>query len=207
MASKGRRQKVKFQWTKELGFLIGALVAIIAATIILSIPTKDEKLAAKYNEAITALNAANNTSNYTIDTKDHVFEEIDFEDIAKLQKKLEVKDEYVFVVYGSENDSALLEQLFTINSKAKDVELETIYIYSSTWVHEQEDLQAVAEELEAKEVALFGSDVKEFSFEEGPTLLVFYNGEVVFNSQDAKDITTWNGYIDYAFEKFKNKAE
>ena len=44
MASKGRKQKVKFQWTKELGFLIGALVVIIAATIILAIPTKAEKL-------------------------------------------------------------------------------------------------------------------------------------------------------------------
>ena len=209
MASKGRKQKVKFQWTKELGFLIGALVVIIAATIILAIPTKAEKLAAKYNEAITLQNTTNSTSYYTIQPTEHVFEEIEFEKLEKLEKALAVKDTYVFVVYGSEYDTVLLEQLYNLNTKAETVELENIYIYSSAWYHEQEDKQAVevSKELLAKEEALFGSDIAEFSFEESPALLVFYNGELVFNSQDAEDISGWAGYIDYAFEKYSNKAE
>lgn len=207
MASKGRKQKVKFQWTKELGFLIGALVAIIAATIILAIPTKAEKLATKYNDAIIALSATQNGSGAaTIALKEHVFEEIEFEDIEKLQKEITLSDSYVFVLYGSELDTDVLQQLANINNKATSCEVETVYIYSSTWVREQEDLLAVEEELLNKEIALLGHDVEEFNFE-SPALLVFDNeGNVKFNSQSAKDITSWAGYIDFAFENFKNKA-
>jgi hypothetical protein len=207
MASKGRKQKVKFQWTKELGFLIGALVVIIAATIILAIPTKAEKLATKYNEAIFALNSTGNSSISTISLKDHVFEEIQFEDIEKLQNEIKENDSYVFVVYGSELDTDVLQQLANINNKAETCEVETVYIYSSTWVREQEDLVAVEEELLNKEITLLGHDVEEFTFEKAALLVFDKDGKVVFNSQTAEHITSWAGYIDFAFDNFKNKAE
>ena len=207
MASKGRKQKVKFQWTKELGFLIGALLTIVAATIILAIPSKSEKLATKYNEAIAALNASGSTSVSGITPNEHVFEEIDFEDIEKLQREIKESNSYVFVVYGSELDSDVLQQLANINAKAETCEVETVYIYSSKWVREQEDLVAVEEELLNTEIALLGHDVEEFTFEKAALLVFDQDGKVVFNSQTAEHITSWNGYIDFAFENFKNKAE
>ena len=37
MASKSKRNKVKFKWTKELGFLIGAIAIIGAVTLTLAL--------------------------------------------------------------------------------------------------------------------------------------------------------------------------
>lgn len=207
MASKGKKNKVKFHWTKELGFLIGALVSIIVATVILAIPTKAEKLASKYNDAIALQNAANaqsGSSIYTIPTKDHVFKEIEFEDIEELTEIVK-NEECVFVVYGSENNATFLQQLYTLNTYAEEYEIDTIYIYSSLWVEEQEDLQAVESQINENEKAL--DPTLELSLTEYPALLVFANGELVFNSQKAEDISTWNGYMDYVFPKYGNKAE
>lgn len=209
MASKSKKNKVKFQWTKELGFLIGALVAIIAATVILAIPTKDEKFAEKYNHAISHQNTANNTS-YNGVTPDHVFEEIDLEDVEDLREIIN-ENKYTYVVYGSENSADLLAQLYTLNTYAEEYEIETIYILSSIWVEEQEDLQAVESELIGFENTLFnlGADkngVEDFAFTTYPTLLVFEDGNLVFNSQDAKELTSWAAYLDYTFPKY-NKVE
>ena len=43
MASKGRKNKVKFRWTKELIFLILFVVAILGVTIALAAPTNEAK--------------------------------------------------------------------------------------------------------------------------------------------------------------------
>ena len=51
MARYGKRNETKFKFTKELGFLIGGIVAIIVATILLSIPNKTDRQIEKYNEA------------------------------------------------------------------------------------------------------------------------------------------------------------
>lgn len=202
MASRNKKNKVKFQWTKELIFLISALSAIILATVLLAIPTKSERLASKYNEAITLQNATNSTSYYTI-SKDHVFVEIDFEDVEELKEKVSAK-EYVYVVYGSENNATLLSQLYQLNAYAEEYEIENIYIYSSLWVEEQEDLQAVEEEIKAKENAIATSE--ELDLLEYPTLLVFYEGKIVFNSQDAEGIESWEAYLDLTFPKYNNKG-
>ena len=202
MASRNKKNKVKFQWTKELIFLISALSAIILATVLLAIPTKSERLASKYNEAITLQNATNSTSYYTI-SKDHVFVEIDFEDVEELKEKVSAK-EYVYVVYGSENNATLLSQLYQLNAYAEEYEIENIYIYSSLWVEEQEDLQAVEEEIKAKENAIATSE--ELDLLEYPTLLVFYEGKIVFNSQDAEGIESWAAYLDLTFPKYNNKG-
>ena len=196
------KNKVKFQWTKELIFLISALSAIILATVLLAIPTKSERLASKYNEAIALQNATNSTSYYTI-SKDHVFVEIDFEDVEELKEKVSAK-EYVYVVYGSENNATLLSQLYQLNAYAEEYEIENIYIYSSLWVEEQEDLQAVEEEIKAKENAIATSE--ELDLLEYPTLLVFYEGKIVFNSQDAEGIESWEAYLDLTFPKYNNKG-
>ena len=66
MASKSKKNRVKFKWTKELLFLIGALLVMIVVTIVLAIPSRAEKQLDEINTAITEYNTANSTSYYTI---------------------------------------------------------------------------------------------------------------------------------------------
>ena len=61
MASKSRRNRVKFKWTKELFFLIGALLVMIVVTIVLAIPSRAERQLSEVNEAITSYNTDNST--------------------------------------------------------------------------------------------------------------------------------------------------
>jgi hypothetical protein len=196
--------------TKELGFLIVALIAIIAVTVILAIPTKDEKFATKYNEAIALQNATNSTS-YNGVSPDHVFEEIDLEDVKELSEIIK-DNKYTYVVYGSENSADLLAQLHTLNTYAEEYEIETIYVLSSIWVEEQEDLQAVESDLIGFENTLFAlsddeNGIEDFAFTTYPTLLVFEDGKLVFNSQDAKELTSWAAYLDFTFPKYNNVEE
>ena len=59
MASKSKRNKVKFKWTKELGFLIGAIAIIRSVTLTLALGRqfsgRDTK---RVNEAIAQFNAS-----------------------------------------------------------------------------------------------------------------------------------------------------
>ena len=72
MASKSKRNRVKFKWTKELFFLIGFLVVLIVAAIVLSIPSRAEKQLSEINQAITTYNTANEASYSTIGKNNHL---------------------------------------------------------------------------------------------------------------------------------------
>lgn len=215
MASKYKKNKVKFRWTKELLFLILGLVAIIGATIALSIPTNGEKITTELNDAIYAANVQNSQSedtnvqsiSYTALPNDNVFESISHK---KLVKEI-ANSEYVYVLYGSKNSTVVLENVSTINTTAVAEEIETIYVYSSLWVEEAEDREAEAFKEQKKAVedeinANKDKDVTEFSVLSYPALLVFHNGSLVFNSQQYDDLeySTWAMYIQKAL--FISKA-
>jgi hypothetical protein len=129
MASKNKKDKVKFKFTKELLFLILSLVAIITATILLAIPTADEKRTDAYNEAILAYNTTNSTSYATLGY-DNVYENIEYDELTQV---LDNAEGYTYVLYGSTNVSTVIMYMATIDSKAKDVEVETVYLYSSLY--------------------------------------------------------------------------
>lgn len=207
MASKNRRNKVKFKWTKELVFLIVGLVAIITATIILCIPSSSHKTTTAMNEAIYAANLANSQSenssgiSYNLLPEENVYVELEFD---KLSKKIN-KEEYVYVLYGSTNSTTILKNLSVINTTATDLEIETVYYYSSLWVEETDDTQAEEfkeeqSKIEDKINANKDSDVAEFSLLDYPALLVFNNGKLIFNSQSYEDdYATWEMFIQKAF--------
>ncbi len=207
MASKNRRNKVKFKWTKELVFLILGLVAIIAATIVLCIPSSSHKTTTAMNEAIYAANLSNsqsensNRETYNLLPDENVYVELEFD---KLSKKID-DEGYVYVLYGSTNSTTILKNLSVINTTATDLEIETVYYFSSKWVEETEDTQAEEFKAEQNEIeAAFNAnknaDVAEFSLLDYPALLVFNNGELVFNSQSYEDdYATWEMFIQKAF--------
>ena len=205
MASKYKKNKVKFKWTKELLVLILGLLAIIGATIALSLPTNNEKITTEINDAIIAANSQSSSdgssTSYSSIPTDNVYESISHK---KLLKKI-AKEEYVYVLYGSKNSSIILENASKINTIAVSEEIDTIYVYSSLWVEEAEDTNAEAFKSEKKVIeddlnANKNVDVEAFSVLNYPALLVFHNGSLIFNSQeyDDKDYVTWNMYIQKA---------
>ena len=205
MASKTKKDTVKFKFTKELLFLIISLVAILVATILLAIPTADEKRTNAYNDAITAYNSANSTSYSTLGY-DNVYEDIDYEELTKV---LENAEGYTYVLYGSTNVGTVLQYMSTINTKAKDAEVETVYLFSSLWVEEQEDLEADDFEVEykAREEKINSgkqASVEGLSLLEYPALLVFEDGVLVYNSQAYTDSDqyNWEAYIHVAFTSY-----
>jgi len=210
MASKYKKNKVKFKWTKELVFLILGLLTIIGVTIYLSIPNNNEKITAEINDAIELANSqassdstdGSSTTTYSPLPNDNVFKTIKHDDLIS-----EISNtEYVYVLYGSTNNSTLLSNISTINTTAVAEEIETVYIYSSLWVEETEDLEAEEFKLEKKAIeheinANKDKDVEEFTVLSYPALLVFHNGALVFNSQqyEGLDYSTWAMYIQKAF--------
>ena len=205
MASKNKKDKVKFKFTKELLFLILSLAAIITATILLAIPTADEKRTDAYNEAILAYNTTNSTSYATLDYE-NVYEDIEYEELTEVLANAEG---YTYVLYGSTNVGTVLQYMATINSKAKDVEVETVYLYSSVWVEDQNDLEADDFEVEykAREDKINSgkdSSVEGLSLLDYPALLVFNDGVLVYNSQAYTDSDqyNWEAYIHVAFTSY-----
>ena len=207
MARYGRRNDTKFVFTKELGILIGAIVAIIVATILLSIPNKTDRQIEKYNEAITEFNAANSTQYATITTEDVVYEDVEYEDMADILKG----EGTVYVLYGTLSLDTICSNFVTINNEAERREIETIYFLSSEYVdtfeddEEDDDDEDIFEAtVEGYEKDIFNANVlegvDEVDLMNSGALLVYKNGQLVFNSTSYTDYN-WTQIINQAFQK------
>ena len=82
MARTGRKSTVKFKLHKELVILLAVIVAMIATTIILSIPSNSEKTLEELNYAISLYNSTNSTSYSTLG-EDYVYEKVELNDLKK----------------------------------------------------------------------------------------------------------------------------
>ena len=207
MARYGKRNVTKFVFTKELGFLIGAIVAIIVATILLSIPNKTDRQIEKYNEAITAFNTANSTQYSTITTEDVVYKDVEYEDMADILKG----EGTVYVLYGTLNLDTICSNFVTINAEAERREIETVYFLSSEYVDtfvddeedetDEDDFEAT---VEGYEKDIFNANVlegvDEVDLMASGALFVYKNGQLVFNSTSYTDYN-WTQIINQAFQK------
>lgn len=202
MASKSRRNKVKFKLTKELIILVVALVAILVATIIMGLPSNEAKKLDEYNGKITAFNNANQTSHQLL-SEGHVFKEISYNSLTKKKNN----DDYTYVLYGTFDQESFVSNLSILNYQAKEYEIDTIYLFLATWVAEQEDTDSIDfnKEVNEKNSVLNENkdkDQNEFDMADidTATLLVFKDGSLVFNTQtyDESAEYTWNNYINKA---------
>ena len=201
MASKNRRNNVKFHWTKELIILIVSIVAILTATIVLALPSAEETLTNEINSQITSYNSANSTKYSTL-ANDNVFKKFDSYDSLK-----NVKNEsgYVYVFYGVYSNATYLEQLSNINTAAKNNDVEKVYLYIATEVENTEDKNATSfkKKMEARKDEMSGnkeSNVADLDLTVYPALFVFQDGKLVFNTQtDESSELNWNIYINKAF--------
>ena len=195
MASKNRRNKVKFKLQPELIVIVACLVIMLVATIIMAIPTKAEKTTTNLNNAIYSYNQQNSSSGSSSSSSssylanDNVYEEVSH---SSLVKKIRT-EEYVYVIYGQyTSNTTIVSNLYYIQSICEDEEIKKVYLYDSTWVDEYEDTDSesfnvVAHALEEDFNKNKSADVEEFDLLVSPALLVFHNGSMVFNSQTYED--------------------
>ncbi|MBR4496275.1 MAG: hypothetical protein IKP12_03995 [Acholeplasmatales bacterium] len=208
MASKNRRNKVKFKLQPELIVIVACLVIMLVATIIMAIPTKAEKTTTNLNNAIYSYNQQNSSSGSSSSSSssylanDNVYEEVSH---SSLVKKIRT-EEYVYVIYGQyTSNTTIVSNLYYIQSICEDEEIKKVYLYDSTWVDEYEDTDSesfnvVAHALEEDFNKNKSADVEEFDLLVSPALLVFHNGSMVFNSQTYEDESySWAMFIQKAF--------
>ena len=217
MASKSRRNKATFKWTKELIFLISFLAVLIIVTIVLAIPSSAKRKLNKYNEAITTYNSENSTSYSTLAT-DNVFEEIGggYDQQVNNVMNLAKSNEYVYVFYGALTDQIFLEQLSNINTLAKEYEVKKVYVFLANYVTDAEKNEETSTISFKQKVDEYNKilnngkneDCEEFDMVLHPALLVYQNGSLLFNTQiDTDSKYTWSQYINKAFGFEKNSAK
>ena len=210
MASKNRRNKVKFKLQPELIVIVACLVIMLVATIIMAVPTKAEKTTTSLNNAIYTYNQ-NNSSSSTSESSSssssylpnkNVFEEVSH---SALVKKIRT-EEYVYVIYGQyTSNQTIVGNLYNIQTICEDEKINKVYLYDSTWVDTYDDVASesfnnLAKTLQDQIDNNKSADVEGFDLLESPALLVFHNGSMVFNSQSYdNDSYTWSMYIQKAF--------
>ena len=207
MARYGKRNSAKFVFTKELGILLGLIVAIIIATILLSIPNRTDRQIEKYNEAITEFNTLNSTSYSTITTDEIVYVDAEYEDFEEILSG----EGTVYVLYGTLSLETIVSNFVTINAEAENREIETIYFLSSEYVDTfEDDLEDDDDEdifeatVEGYEKDIFNKNVlegvEEVDLMQSGALLVYKDGQLVFNSASYSDYN-WTQIINQAFQK------
>lgn len=207
MASKNRKNKVKFKLTPELIVLVAVLVVMLVATIIMAIPSAKQNTTTKFNNSIATYNSSQSSSGTSSSSanylpNDHVFVEVEHSELFKKVKS----NDYVYVLYGNPANSTIAANLASINSICSDLEIKEVCFYSSLWVEKFEDkdtetFNLVAKTLEDDFNTTKAADVEDFDLLTYPALLVFNKGKLVFNSQTYKDETgyNWSMYIQKAF--------
>lgn len=184
--NKRRKFKTKFRWTKELIILIVFILVVGVATILLSLESKSTKL---YKEITSA-----QSDEQTVLAEDNVFSY--WLSQKELRSKIKSSD-YTYVYYGSTSVSEFLDNIQAVNQGATDYEIDTVYLYSSTWAEEldmtdEDTLDENKEALKTKSDALGGVDLLVY-----PQLWVFKSGELVFNSADYTEDTYVGSYVSW----------
>ncbi len=182
-----RRTKYKFKWTKELTFLLLGLLAIIIVTIILSLPTKVERLIAKWPGASL--------------TKETNFSEINEERLSNLVNN----GDYVFVFYASPSDTNAASKMSLIQTYATKYDITNVYWLDSTEVYQASDetknSRDFKDDIANREEALKGVDLDTtlsfWAFNDG-SLLKDYASDA-----DADDTNSFESLVNQVFGAYK----
>ena len=191
MASKRKKNRVKFKWTKELIILIVLIVAMIGASIALSFPTAERKRIDKYNNAITTYNAENNISYSTLSDKER-FRDISFSDLYDKKKS----SGYTMVFYTTLKTGDFIAQMAKIDDLAEKFKLKYVYILYASYVSdassdkkETKDYRDHLDDLEEEINSDVDKDQDPFDMETYPVVLLFKDNTLIFNSETYKDDT------------------
>lgn len=177
------RNRVKFQWSKELIFFLIGLGICIALMVFCLIPTKQQRFYNKWYSSSNSLQL------------DNVFEEVSYKKLKKNIEKNADNDELIYVYYATEQDSTsvtnigILDHYTNKYEKSNDdthYDIDTIYVYNAKEAYElNTDDDDEVDALEEKEDWFndhLGADIEEISLTSYAQLWIFQGGEMVYSS-------------------------
>lgn len=191
--------KVKFKFVRELAYILIAIVLMITVAVVVRIPSKSERLFNSYKDVNASL------------VEEHVFEEVSKNRLTSL---IANSSEYVFVYYGSPSCSECVANIETFNQKAKYWDIKTVYYLNASFAtgkNREDDNKHDAALLAYEEVLnkKVSEGNKDISLNYTPSIWVFKDGELVFNSQNYMNTKTktmelsWVQIADRAFSMNK----
>lgn len=189
---KKKKQKVKFKLRIELLVVFIVILGMIATSVVLRLPDSKTKLANTYGGALDST---------------HIFEELTFDELYT-----EIKNEgFTFVYFGSPECTDSVSTISTINTRGIYWDVETIYYVDATNYlidedaddyEEDKDLTSEIASIEAKLNTNVAVDIVEISLEFTPSIWVFENDTLVFNSSNylnEDEDLSWSNISDRAF--------
>ena len=187
MARRVRKVKFKFQWTKELTFLLSGLLILIIATVILALPSKMDKFLEKWSAA-----------ELTKETKVREIKE------DKLLAEISKADGTIFVFYGTPDSEDSVNKMKLVERYANQYELDaTVYWLDATDVNSaSEDTKKTKDfkdKIDAREQKLQDVDLLKIS-----SFWVYENGKITIDSAD-KDDSAFEKLVNQAFGKYTSK--
>ena len=207
MAKRRTRKKkdlFRFTITKELVIFLSCLIVLIAAAIVLSIPRDNENIYNDYSAAATSLTTDDNTVS-TITSKEHVFKTISYKDLVN---KIDKEDGLFYVYYSSTTVSDAVSILATVNTFAETYDVNTVYLLDNSFYTDLDltngDDNTTLDEYEAA-LGLGASTVNTVDLSIVPTLFVYKNHELIFNS-NSKDFVTDDNTAKYSWNVVLNQA-
>ena len=128
--------KVKFTLRKELIFILAAIVLLVVATILLNLPTEEEKFLEKWNAGGSTL------------TENKLYEEVTFDELSTILDSKE-SGEYTYVLYATPSDSnsvSLFDQIYSIVYNSREYShITKIYVVDSGADMDKEQVKATFE--------------------------------------------------------------
>ena len=174
--------KVKFTLRKELVMILAAIVVLIVATILLNLPTKEEKFVNKWVEAGAQI------------TENELYVEVSFDE---LEDELSGKQagEYTFVLFTTPSDADGVTYFNTVISLAELYGVEKVYLVDSEFVVGKDREEDSEFDAELKDIE------DNFKTEEGTELKLdavsnfwVFNGDTLIDCVDnytANDTPNW----------------
>lgn len=172
--------KVKFTLRKELIIILAVIVVMLVATILLQLPSKNDKFVKAWNKAGSSI------------TENTVYKETTMNGLEGIVSKAK-SDEYVYVYFANKSDSTAVTNFDLIYRYANTFEVDTVYIIDSSFASEKdreldEDFDKMLSDIEAK---FKDSDSNTITLDQNPNFWVFKDGKLV--SEIDQDLITEKG--------------
>ena len=125
--------KVKFTLRKELVFILAAIALLVVATILLNLPSEEEKFLEKWTAGGSTL------------TENKLYEEVTFDELGTILDS-KASGEYTYVLYATPSDSnsvSLFDQIYSIVYNSREYSHVTkIYVVDSGAEIDKDQVQA-----------------------------------------------------------------
>lgn len=157
--------KVKFAFRKELIIILAVIVVMVIATVLLQLPSKEDKFIKEWSSAGSSI------------VENDLYETISFD---KLDNVLDKAEGVVFVYFATSSDETSVTNFDVIMSQADLFGVEKVYLVDAkNYQGDREEDAELDEKLTAIENRFTAEDGTAISLDYTPNLWAFENGKLV----------------------------